>query len=178
MAYDLNSKTVSGRDWSCGAAPAPVQSDLTPEKLNDALKRIGNVMFINSQKLKTGLKLGAVNDLERQNFENFARAWRGYVSKVQSSRIQRKQLLADLSKWTAETNAWTVKLDKNLDAARAALKRPISTKPPEVLAVEVKKREATAEGVGAPAVDDSKNTKIMIGLGAGALALGLMLGGR
>lgn len=174
MAYDLNSKTVSGRDWSCGAAPG--EENASAESLVQALERIDAVVNANWRKLMAGLKLGAVSDLERQNFSNFLRAWRGYMKKVQTSRTQRKQVQADLSKWTAETNAWTVKLNRSLGTAKAALKQPISTKPPEVLAVEIKKTETAVEA--APATDDNKNSMIMIGLGAGALALGLMLGGK
>ena len=173
MAFDLSSKTHTARDWSCGAADA--DADMDSEGLVNALERIDAVNRANSKKLLTAMKLGAVSDLERQNFSNFLRAWRSYMSQVKSKRTQRKQVQTNLKKWMSETNAWTVKLNGTMGAAKAALKQPISTKPPEVLAAAVAVKQQTEEA--AVGDDGKKNTLMLVGLGASALALGLMLGG-
>lgn len=125
MAYDLSSKTVSGRDWSCGASPAP-------EKLSDAIDRINHIMSINSQKVSIAINHGALSELERQNYDGFARDWDKYIFNAPAlSRLPPKQLQAELNRWTVEANARTVRLDKKIDDAKASLKRLISARPPE-----------------------------------------------
>lgn len=175
MAFDVIFGETSDRDWSCGAA-----DELSSMDLVDALESIDKVNRQNSKKILTGMKLGAVNDLERQNFSNFLRAWRSYMSQVKGGRTPRKQVLSDLEKWKKETNAWTLKIGKIVSIAKATLKQPISTRPPESLPGVVA-AAASAPAVSVPAGvadDDGKGKLMLLGLGAGALAIGMILGGR